>query len=156
MAGSGSRRWVGLGALASALALGSACGILPETGGYDPRTPPENIFGGIRISPEQIRERQLSTNRGFNGTIQDIGSSIDPRTAAKAGEQGNSLPVDLAWRKAEVPKTQEGTGGSGLPTSQFLPIDLAMEPTSRSNEYLERLQRGFDTVQRRPSEGRRR
>jgi hypothetical protein len=106
---SGLRRWMGLGALAGAALVAAACGEIPRMGGDDPHEPRENFFGAPREAKEKIVERQLATDRGYNGTIRDVGSSIDPRTPEKAGVQGRSLPADLAWQRA-------GQGGSGPAT----------------------------------------
>lgn len=96
------------GVLAAAL-LGSACGEITRQGGADQDDPPRNFFGAMRVPDEQIRASQRSVNRGYNGTIDDVGSSIDPRTPETQGTPGRSLPEDLAWKRAG----QRGQGGAG-------------------------------------------
>jgi hypothetical protein len=101
---SGFRAWKVTGGLALAL-LGLGCGYLPETGGSDPQGPPKTFIGS------RTELRHVSPDRGYNSTIQDMGSSIDPRTPETEGMRGNSRLVDVTGRPA--PSTQLGTGGSG-------------------------------------------
>jgi hypothetical protein len=108
----GFRGWVGGGVLAAAL-LGSACGMVTRQGGPNQEEPPQSFFGNPVGSAEQIRATQNSTDRGYNGTIQDIGSSIDPRTPENAGTPDRSLPEDLAW--ARLRQSMQGVGGAGAP-----------------------------------------
>ncbi len=121
---SGFRAWKGFGGLAVAL-LGVGCGYLPETGGYDRQGPPKTFIG------TRTEYRHVSSDRGYNGTIQDLGSSIDPRTPEKEGARGNSRLVDVTGRPA--PSTQLGTGGSGR----------SGEPDG-SNDLGWRARRGYD------------
>jgi hypothetical protein len=110
---SGFRAWKVFGGLAAAL-LSVGCGRLPDTGGPQPDSPPEDFFGGRvdRLSPDVYARAHVSTDRGYNGTIQQLGSSIDPRTPQRLGQQGNSLQVDVTGRPA--PRAPElGIGGSG-------------------------------------------
>lgn len=140
---SGLRRWVGLAALASGALVGAACGVAPRMGGENTREPPRNFFGANRESPEQTRERQLATDRGYNGTIQDIGSSIDPRTPEKQGVQNRSLPADLAWQRMGQSQNQQGLGGSGSNMTQpeIGPED-DNDVMTRPDGYLQRLEDG--------------
>jgi len=139
----GLRRWVGLGALASAALGGSACGVAPQMGGGDVRQAPRTFFGAAREKPEQGQERPLPTDRGYNGTIADVGSSIDPRTPEKDGVRNRSLPADLAWQKMGQRQNQQGLGGSG---SQSYEEELGPEDNNdvmtRPDSYLQRLEDG--------------
>jgi hypothetical protein len=92
---SGFKRWVVLGALASASWLVAGCGVLPRSG------------GDYAVAPGFVRE---SAQAGFNGTIQQLHSSIDPRTPQTAGTPGRSLAMDLGERALSE---QVGRGGSG-------------------------------------------
>lgn len=143
----GMWNWMGVGALASAALLGAACGPIPETGGDRPDRLPQTFSGAIDAPMEQVREYQFRTDRGYNGTIVDLGSSIDPRTPEKMGTPGRSLPADLAWRQVGTQGTQMGTGqgeqmptgGSGMggqePPSQPPPL-------TRPGEFLKELRYG--------------
>jgi hypothetical protein len=110
---SGFRAWK-VGGVAAAALLSVGCGLLPQTGGKHVDDPPEGLFGTeLRHVPPGFYEQfHYSANRGYNGTIQTIGSSIDPRTPEKAGVQGRSLLVDVTGRPAPA-EPQLGTGGSG-------------------------------------------
>lgn len=101
---SGFRAWKVFGGLAVVL-LGVGCRYLPETGGGDPQSGPRTFIGTFK------EPHHVSANRGYNGTIQQIGSSIDPRTPETEGMRNNSRLVDVTGRPA--PSTQLGTGGSG-------------------------------------------
>jgi hypothetical protein len=92
---SGFRRWGVLGALASASWLVMACGALPQQPGNDSYAP------GLVRGPAQA---------GYNGTIRDIPTSIDPRTPQTDGVSGRTLPMDLGERAL---RQQQGVGGSG-------------------------------------------
>jgi hypothetical protein len=140
---SGLRRCVGLGAFAAAALVGAACGPVVTMGGQEAQQPPQGFFGTPRESPEQMRERQRPPDRGYNGTIQDLGSSIDPRTPEKAGVQGRSIPVDLAWQKMGQRQNQQGLGGSGTDTmyEEIGPED-DNDVMTRPDSYLQRLEDG--------------
>ncbi|MDY7227617.1 hypothetical protein [Hyalangium rubrum] len=114
---SGFRRWMWLGGLGSALVLSVGCGRLPQTGGERPDDPPENFFGGpVRHVPQDFYTHyQVDANRGFNGTIGQLGSSIDPRTPEKLGTQGNSRMEDVTGYMGRGVTT---LGGNEAPTSQ--------------------------------------
>lgn len=102
----GFRAWKVLSGLAAVGLLGLGCGYLPESGGYDPQGPPKTFIGS------RTEYRHVSPDRGYNGTIQDLGSSIDPRTPETEGMQGNSLQEDVTgWPGPS--ETQQGLGGSG-------------------------------------------
>lgn len=93
---SGFKRWMVLGALASASWLVSACGVLPQQG---------NTF---EVAPGFTRSPELT---GYNGTIQDIPTSIDPRTDEAKGTPGRSLLMDPGERA--LFEAQGAVGGSG-------------------------------------------
>jgi hypothetical protein len=93
---SGFKRWVVLGALASASWLVSACGVLPKQGNTYVVPP------GFASNP---------AHAGYNGTIQDIPTSIDPRTPEAQGTPGRSLSMDTGQRA--LLETQGAMGGSG-------------------------------------------
>jgi hypothetical protein len=140
---SGLRRCVGLGAFAAAALVGAACGPVVTMGGEGPQEPQESFFGVVPHGQGQVREGQLTTDRGYNGTIQDLGSSIDPRTPDKAGVQGRSIPVDLAWQKMGQRQNQQGLGGSGTDTmyEEIGPED-DNDVMTRPDSYLQRLEDG--------------
>jgi hypothetical protein len=85
-----------MGALVSASWLVTACGVLPQNAGNESYRP-----GFVRESPAEA---------GYNGTIQHLPTSIDPRTPEKEGTSGRSLPMDLGERAL---MEQQGLGGSG-------------------------------------------
>jgi len=94
---SGFKRWVVLGALASASWLVTACGALPKQGDtYE-------VAPGFARSPAQT---------GYNGTIRDIPTSIDPRTPEAQGTPGRSLLLDPGER-ALLEAQGSAMGGSG-------------------------------------------
>jgi hypothetical protein len=96
----GFKRWVVLGALASASWLASACGALPQQAGNSSYSP-----GFVRgTSPLE---------GGYNGTIKDIPDSIDPRTLQAQGTQSRSLAFDLGARALLKQQAELGVGGSG-------------------------------------------
>ncbi|HYO58603.1 hypothetical protein [Archangium sp.] len=92
---SGFKRWVVLGVLASASWWVAACGALPQQPGND------SFHPGFVRNPAQA---------GYNGTIQDIPTSIDPRTPEKDGTPGRSLLMDSGERALLEAR---GLGGSG-------------------------------------------
>lgn len=94
---SGWRRWWKMGALVSASWLVVACSRLPQQPGNESFRP-----GLVRENPAQA---------GYNGTIKDLKSSIDPRTPDKEGTPGRSLPWDPGERA--LMEQQQGLGGSG-------------------------------------------
>jgi hypothetical protein len=93
------KRWVVLGVLASASGWMAACGKLPQQPGNESYNP------GFERSPEQTRAL-------YNGTIQDIPTSIDPRTPDKAGTPGRSLAMDPG-EQALIEMRGGAVGGSG-------------------------------------------
>lgn len=114
---SGFRAWKALGGLVAVALLGVGCGELPMTGGRRPNDPPQSVIATeVHHVPSDFYQRfQYSPDRGYNGTIADIGSSIDPRTPEKQGVPNRSRQVDVTGRPA--PSTSEselGIGGSGL------------------------------------------
>ncbi|HYO71861.1 MAG TPA: hypothetical protein VEU33_37865 [Archangium sp.] len=94
---SGLKRWVMWGALVSASWLVSACQSAQQPGNtYE-------VAPGFTRSPEQT---------GYNGTIRDIPTSIDPRTPEAQGNMGRSLLLDPGERA--LLESQGGAmGGSG-------------------------------------------
>jgi hypothetical protein len=107
---SGFRAWKVLSGLAAVALLGVGCGRLPETGAYEQPGSPKTFFA---TKPRDVQQGQVhvSPHRGYNGTIQQIGSSIDPRTPERDGMRDNSRMVDVTGRPA--PSTELGIGGSG-------------------------------------------
>ncbi|WNG50835.1 hypothetical protein F0U60_46960 [Archangium minus] len=93
----GFKRWVVVGALASAAWLVSACESAQQPGN-------ESFSPGFVRNPAQA---------GFNGTIKDIPTSIDPRTPQTEGTPGRSLPLDAGERALLEQQRQQGMGGSG-------------------------------------------
>ncbi|QRK09851.1 hypothetical protein JQX13_07005 [Archangium violaceum] len=93
----GFKRWGVLGALASAAWLVSACESAQHPGN-------ESFSPGFVRNPVQV---------GYNGTIKDIPTSIDPRTPQAEGTPGRSLPFDLGERALIEQRRQQGMGGSG-------------------------------------------
>ncbi len=101
------RRWTQAAALAAGVVLvGTGCGPLPETGGGFAEEPQGNVFAQRYDQPEPLKDREghegtrqqpswtMSAGRGYNGTIRQLGSSIDPRTPQKAGQQNASVQDD--------------------------------------------------------------
>jgi hypothetical protein len=101
---SGFRAWKVFGGLALAL-LGVGCGYLPVSGGDEPGAPARTFIGSRK------QHSHVSADRGYNGTIQQLGSSIDPRTPEREGMRNNSRRVDVTGRPA--PSTPLSAGGSG-------------------------------------------
>lgn len=133
----GFRAWRVFGALAAAALLSAGCGYLPETGGHRTNDPPLDFFGGRvdGLTQADYERLQYSSDRGYNGTIQQLGSSIDPRTPEAAGTLGNSLMVDVTGRPAPA-ESELGIGGSGA-------VDELGEPDSSTARGW-RARRGYD------------
>jgi hypothetical protein len=122
-----------LGGAASAVLLSVGCGRLEPTGGRSQNEPPRTFFGNIdRDAPGgDMAQFQGARDRGYNGTIQDIGSSIDPRTPELEGTPGRTLMTDITGYMGRPdivqgylePPTSLGIGGSG-----------AVDPASGSND----------------------
>ncbi|WP_224361554.1 hypothetical protein [Hyalangium versicolor] len=112
---SGFRVWKVFGGLAAVALLSSACGYLPMTGGKRPDDPPQRFWGNAEHHkpPDFYSKFQYSPDRGYNGTIRDLGSSIDPRTPEKAGAFGKSRMLDVTGRPAPESPSLSGYGGSG-------------------------------------------
>jgi hypothetical protein len=97
------RRWSQASVVAVGMLLGAGCGGLPETGGKQPGQERGNVFaqrldqapalknmeGGEQ--KEQLPPWTMPAGRGYNGTIRQIGSSIDPRTPQTDGQQAASV-----------------------------------------------------------------
>jgi hypothetical protein len=81
------------GVLVAASGMALACKGVQQGGDYE--IPP-----GQKRTPAQA---------GYNGTIQDIPTSIDPRTPETDGTPGRSLEVDLGTQRMEG--SGSGTGG---------------------------------------------
>lgn len=115
-----------LGGVASAVLLSVGCGRMMQTGGSDPLEPPLSIFGALEREarggdPDRFH---YPSERGYNGTIADLGSSIDPRTPEKEGTPGRSRMVDItgymgkpalvaAAREARMSQAIGGSGSEG-------------------------------------------
>jgi hypothetical protein len=121
---SGFRRWIWLGGVASAVVLSVGCGRIPPAGGRSSNEPPLTVFGSIKREAREgdVDRFHVRADRGYNGTIAQLGSSIDPRTPEKAGTPGRSRMVDisgytgrpdLAEGANEAP-TSQGIGGSSF------------------------------------------
>ncbi|MBU8898929.1 hypothetical protein DRW03_25570 [Corallococcus sp. H22C18031201] len=140
----GIRRWSGAAVLVAGMLLGTACGDLPETGGRQPDESRGNAFAQRGTQPEalyNVAEQQghespaaaheghpaatlpphvLTVDRGYNQTIKEIGSSIDPRTPQNEGKSNNSKFDDAGgmmrtryaeFGGAEYSPTATGVGG---------------------------------------------
>lgn len=125
------RRWALSAALAAGAALvGTGCGPLPETGGGFSGEPQGNVFAQRYDQPEALKDMEghegkrqmpswtMPAGRGYNGTIRQIGSSIDPRTPQKDGQQNASVWDDPAKMMQD---RYSGRGGAAYsPASQGL------------------------------------
>ena len=103
---SGFRVWkVVAGLVAAGLCAG--CKYLPDTGSVRPGGPSQTFFGTEKahLPPGTYAKFQVSPDRGYNGTIAQLGSSIDPRTPEAAGKLGNSRRVDVTGRPHRRPRT---------------------------------------------------
>jgi hypothetical protein len=108
---SGFRVWKVLAGLAAA-GLSVGCGYLPDTGALKQEGPPETFLGTMKahLPPDASAQFHYSADRGYNGTIQQLGSSIDPRTPETSGQMGNSIQDAMTGRPVD---TELGIGGSG-------------------------------------------
>ncbi|MFL5359169.1 hypothetical protein [Archangium sp.] len=113
----GFKRWVVLGALASASWLASACGALPQQAGNDSFSP-----GFVRGSSPQ--------ESGNNGTIKDLPTSIDPRTPQAQGTPNRSLPYDPGEMALLKQSGELGLGGSGSTVEGQGPEMKQIEPAN--------------------------
>jgi hypothetical protein len=112
-----------LGGVASAVLLSVGCGRMMQTGGSDPMESPQSFFGALEREARggDLAQFHYPSDRGYNGTIADLGSSIDPRTPEKAGTQGRSRMVDMTGylgkpdlvAKAREARMSQAIGGSG-------------------------------------------
>lgn len=138
----GIQRWMGAAALVAGMLLGTACGGLPETGGRQPEDPRGNAFAQrgkqgeplydvavqqgkespaeAHQQPAKLPPYMLTVDRGYNNTIKEIGSSIDPRTPRLEGQSGQSKWDDAGgmmadryamFGGAEYPAAAAGLGG---------------------------------------------
>ncbi|NVJ27545.1 MULTISPECIES: hypothetical protein [Myxococcus] len=124
------RRWVQVAAVTVGVLGAVGCGALPETGGKQPDESRGGPFAQRGIQPEALLDMQgnvhpeksppwlMVADRGHNGTIKDIGSSIDPRTPKLEGKQNNSLWDD----KGKMMQDRYGIEGGATyaPASQGL------------------------------------
>lgn len=88
--------WTRRLALLGLACLGCEC--LPRTGGDWERDP---------AVPRSSRES------GYNATIDELPTSIDPRTPEAEGTPGRSLQEDLAEVRRRRPATGQGGSGAG-------------------------------------------
>lgn len=123
MRDSGFRRWMWLGGAAAAALLSVGCGRLEQTGGGTGNEPPLTFFGSLARSERggDLDRYHVPKDRGYNGTIVDIGSSIDPRTPETEGTPGRTRLTDITGYMGRPdivqgysdPPTSLGIGGSG-------------------------------------------
>lgn len=127
------RRWTQAAVLAAGVVLvGTGCRGLPETGGGFAEEPEGNFFANRHDQPEPLKYMDgkedpqkkplppwtLRADRGYNGTIRQIGSSIDPRTPRTDGQQAASVWDDPGKMMQDRYSTQGGATYS--PTAQGL------------------------------------
>ncbi|HZI09409.1 MAG TPA: hypothetical protein VE153_03400 [Myxococcus sp.] len=124
-------RWAQAAALAAGVVLvGTGCGPLPETGGGFAEEPQGNFFANRHDQPEPLKYMDgkegtkpsppwtMRADRGYNGTIRQIGSSIDPRTPRTDGQQNISVWDEPGKMMQDRYSTQGGAAYS--PTTQGL------------------------------------
>ncbi|NVI98344.1 hypothetical protein HV824_09445 [Myxococcus sp. AM009] len=124
------RRWGSAAALMAGAVLAVGCRGLPETGGSQPDEPRGNFAAQRGDQPAAMKNMEggdtntplppwtLPANRGYNGTIDQIGSSIDPRTAKNDGTQGRSIIDDAGKMMGDQYNVQGGAAYS--PAAQGL------------------------------------
>lgn len=124
------RRWGQAAALAMGMLVGAGCGGLPETGGKIPKESRGNAFAQRGDQAEAFRDMEggkhteqlppwtMTAGRGYNTTIKQLGSSIDPRTPQTDGKQNNSLWDDSGKMMQDRYSTLGGATYS--PTAQGL------------------------------------
>lgn len=121
---SGFRRWMWLGGAASALVLSVGCGRMSRSGGGDNSDQPQlTLFGSLARDERggDPNRFHVPADRGYNGTIAQLGSSIDPRTPEKLGTPGRTRLTDVTGymgrpdiaQNYPYPPTSLGIGGSG-------------------------------------------
>jgi hypothetical protein len=115
--------WLGGAAAAALLSVG--CGEVAARAHGTPAEPqpPLTFFGALAHSERKsdLSQYHVSADRGYNGTIADVGSSIDPRTPETEGTPGRSLMTDITGymgrpdivQNYPYPPTSLGIGGSG-------------------------------------------
>lgn len=142
----GFKRWVVLGVLASASWLATACGSLPQQPGNE------------SFSPGFVREPGPMQG-GFNGTIKDNPTSIDPRTPEAQGTPGRSLAYDPGERAVRKQQGELGLGGSGSTVEGQGPELRMIEPINEKPASMsipgERLEPMGAKARPRPGSGRR-
>ncbi len=109
-----------------------------------------NFFGGLANSENgaDLSRFHVPADRGYNGTIAQLGSSIDPRTPEKEGTPGRTLMTDITGymgrpdiaQNYPYPPTSLGIGGSGAVDPASGTYDLGWR--SRRGEVPAGLQRG--------------
>lgn len=111
----GFRGWKWLGGLATVALLGAGCGLLPVSGGRHADDPRSDFFGGLKrnVPDDYYSRTQADRYRGFNGTIAQLGSSIDPRTPEKEGTPGRSLQQEVSGWTPVGDGWEQGIGGYG-------------------------------------------
>ncbi|MCK8498770.1 hypothetical protein [Myxococcus fulvus] len=123
------RRWTQVAALTMGALWTVGCGALPETGGKQPGEPRGGAFAQRGVQPSALLDMEgnvhpeksppwlMTADRGHNGTIKEIGSSIDPRTPKLDGQQNKSLWDDSGkmmqdrYGSATYSPTAQGLGG---------------------------------------------
>lgn len=124
------RRWSQAAVVAVGVLLGTGCRGLPETGGTQPDGNQGNAFANRGAQAEALRnmegqihtgqlpEHTMTAGRGYNGTIRQLGSSIDPRTPQTDGQQNASVWDDPGRMMQDRYSSQGGATYS--PTTQGL------------------------------------
>ncbi|WP_164020258.1 hypothetical protein [Pyxidicoccus trucidator] len=124
------RRWGQAATLAVGMLLTVGCRGLPETGGYQADESRGNVFANRGEQAEALRNMEgaqpkeqlppwtMTAGRGYNSTIKQLGSSIDPRTPQADGKQNNSI-WDDSGKMMEDRYSSLG-GAAYAPTSQGL------------------------------------
>ena len=114
--------WLGGAAAAALLSVG--CGELSRASGNAAESqPPLTFFGALAQSERNgdLSQYHVRSDRGYNGTIADLGSSIDPRTPEAEGTPGRTRLTDITGymgrpdilQNYPYPPTSQGIGGSG-------------------------------------------
>ncbi|GHG95159.1 hypothetical protein [Comamonas sp. JC664] len=114
------RRWAVAVAAGTLVAVG--CGPLPETGGSQPDETRGSFVGQRGDQAEAMKNIEggntnaalppwtMPSNRGYNGTIGQIGSSIDPRTPQNDGAQNRSIQDDAGKMMQDRYSVEGGAG----------------------------------------------
>ncbi len=124
--------WLGGAAAAALLSVG--CGPLSRgQHGSEENQPPLTFFGALAHSERtgDLSQYHVSGERGYNGTIADLGSSIDPRTPELMGTQGRSLMTDITGYMGRPDIVR---GHSDAPTSLGIGGSGAVDPVTGAQE----------------------